>query len=138
MKYVYTSSPAKSYQTHHKSFRLLSGYSPPPAAPTILNPPALLPSAINEYANQYLVGCHATAGTPALAAILCTLSPVSAWKISNPFGPTSSLAPHRNLPSKLQLTPRIVPPPSLDTVRRQTQSVVSQSEIKASLPPTAK
>ena len=53
-------------------------HNPPPAAPTILSPPALLPSAISEYASQYLVGCHATAGTPALAAILCTLSPVSA------------------------------------------------------------
>src|SRR5204863_9968180 len=133
------------------------------------SPPTLLPnpSAVTEYASQYLDGCHATAGTatpepepalpippplipltprPELAVLeppvemTKTLSPVSAWKISRPEPPQprSSLAPTMKRPSQLQLTARMPPPPELDTVRLQTQSVVSQREIRTSLPPTAR
>lgn len=42
-------------------------YKLPPAAPTILKPPGPDPSAVVEYASQYLEGCHATAGIPELA-----------------------------------------------------------------------
>lgn len=122
-------------------------YKLPPAAPTIFNPPVPPlpgPSFAVEYASQYREGCHATAGIPVLlfppTGTVYTLSPVSAWKISRPLPPQpgSSQAPQRNRPSKLQLTPRTDPPLLLDTVRRQIQSVVSQREMSASLPPTAR
>lgn len=131
----------------HTQKRLLQTYKLPPAAPTIFNPPAPPlpgPSLVVEYANQYRDGCHATAGIPTLlpppTGTVYTLSPDSAWKISRPLPPqpASSHAPQRNRPSKLQLTPRTAPPLLLDTVRRQIQSVVSQREMRASLPPTAR
>lgn len=43
-----------------------------------------------------------------------------------------------NLPSQLQLRPLTLPKVGLESVRRQTQSVVSHSEIKASEPPIAR
>ena len=108
----------------------LSVYIWPPAAPRIFNPP---PSP--AHASQYRPGCQATTPAPPPVSTLPTQSPLSTCATSKAL--PSSLPPTTKLPSKLKLTLLTVPTSEVK-VRLHTQSVVSYSEIRASVPPMAR